>query len=194
MLIYIKIINKLYALFFKVLCSRSFASYGRRTKILWPDAIEGASEIHLADNVLVAPHACLATKRITPSTPASLKIGSRTRIGRFNHIYATSSVIIEDDVLTANGVYISDNQHSYADPFTPIFQQPIIQLNDTVIGAGTWLGQNACVMGAKVGKNCVVGANSVVLTDIPDYSVVVGAPAKVIKKFDSKTGQWLNVT
>ena len=47
--------------------------------------------------------------------------------------------------------------------------------------------------GVTIGKNSVIGANSVVTKDIPDYCVAVGAPAKVIKKYDFESGKWLKV-
>ena len=64
------------------------------------------------------------------------------------------------------------------------------QLGDVEIGEGTWLGQNVCVLGAKIGRQCVVGANSVVTTFIPDHCVAVGAPAIIIRRFHAETGEW----
>lgn len=58
------------------------------------------------------------------------------------------------------------------------------------IGEGSWLGENVCVIGASVGKHCTIGANAVVTKDIPDYSVAVGIPAKVIKQYNFKTQRW----
>lgn len=58
------------------------------------------------------------------------------------------------------------------------------------IGEGTWLGENVCVIGAKIGKHCVIGANSVVTKDIPDYSIAVGAPARIIKQYNFKENVW----
>ena len=63
------------------------------------------------------------------------------------------------------------------------------------IGDGTWLRANVVVVGEiKIGKHCVIGANSVVIKDIPDYSVAVVAPAKVKKKddFDKNCGYLSN--
>ncbi len=66
--------------------------------------------------------------------------------------------------------------------------------NTIIIGDGTWIGTNAVIVGnVKVGKNCVVGANSVVLDDIPDYCVVAGVPVKIIKMYNSKRGEWIRV-
>lgn len=90
-------------------------------------------------------------------------------------------------------VYISDNLHSFEDIGTPIHKQPIKQIGTVRIGEGSWLGENVCVIGANIGKHCTIGANSVVTHDIPDYSVAVGAPAKVIKRYDFETQQWEKV-
>lgn len=63
----------------------------------------------------------------------------------------------------------------------PIIDQPIKQIGEVIIGDGTWLVENVCIIGAKIDKNCVIGANSIVTKDIPDYSVVFGTPAKIFK-------------
>ena len=111
-------------------------------------------------------------------------------IGHFNHIYATKSIVLHKNVLTADRVYISDNMHGYEDVKIPIMYQPIMQNGTVEIGEGTWLGENVCVLGVKIGKHCVIGANSVVTHDIPDYSVAVGVPAKVIRQYNPCSQKW----
>ena len=108
----------------------------------------------------------------------------------YNHIIATRKILIGKSVLTANHVYITDNLHGYKDVTVPIICQPITQLNDVIIGDGSWIGENVCIIGASIGKHCVIGANAVVTKDIPDYCVAVGVPAKVIKLFDFNTNTW----
>lgn len=114
-------------------------------------------------------------------------------IGNFNHIYSTRSIILHKNVLTADKVYISDNLHGYQDIGKPVVHQSIVQNGVVEIGEGSWLGENVCVIGAKIGKHCVIGANSVVTHDIPDYSVAVGSPAKVIKQYDFDNKKWIKV-
>jgi acetyltransferase-like isoleucine patch superfamily enzyme len=115
---------------------------------------------------------------------ARIRIGSRCVLGYRNHITAVGSVSIGDDVLTANNVFISDNDHSYSDLDLPIIQQPIKFKKNVSIGSGSWIGENVCIIGASIGRNCVIGANSVVTRDVPDFSVVAGNPAKVIKTIE----------
>jgi len=66
----------------------------------------------------------------------------------------------------------------------PIIQQPVKYKGEVVIGKNSWIGENVSIIGAKIGKHCVIGANSFVNSDIPDYSIAVGTPAKVIKKLN----------
>jgi acetyltransferase-like isoleucine patch superfamily enzyme len=193
MIFYIRIINFIKTRFFRLFFSGSFRSYGRRSFILSPIAIEGSENIEIGDDVYVAAKTCLATKLLPGSSQCTLRIGSGSKIGRFNHIYCTSSIVIGENVLTANGVYISDNNHDYREIGRPIMNQHIIQIAPVIIGSGSWLGQNVAVIGASVGRNCVIAANSVVTRDIPDYCVAAGAPATIIKRFDVQTGQWLRV-
>ncbi|MCI8790912.1 MAG: acyltransferase [Lachnospiraceae bacterium] len=120
----------------------------------------------------------------------SLEIGNNVQIGHFSHIVAMKNVIIEDEVLVADKVFISDCMHEYKNINLPAKNQGIRIVKKVIIGEGSWLGENVCVCGASIGKHCVIGANSVVTTDIPDYSVAVGSPAKVVKQFDFGEGIW----
>ena len=101
--------------------------------------------------------------------------------------------MFDKHVLTADNVYITDNLHNYENVEMPIKMQGIKQISTVHIGEGTWIGENACIIGAKVGKNCVVGANAVVTKDIPDYCVVIGAPARIIKRYNLKSTVWEKV-
>lgn len=177
---------------FRLLFSRRFAAFGRRSLILSPVAIENPDRIAIGDEVYIAAHSCLAVHEGGPNATAgaALDIGDGTKLGRFNHIYATQSVRLGKKVLTANGVYISDNLHGYRDTQTAVMDQPLTQLGEVKIGDHSWLGHNACIIGAKLGKHCIVGANSVVLSDAPDFSVLVGSPAKIIRRFDRASNTW----
>ncbi|MCG6191223.1 acyltransferase [Maribellus maritimus] len=177
-----------------LLNSWRFKQLGIFAYINHPLRISDPRNIRIGRNVYVGYKTWLAAKKHTTQRSPILEIQERSSIGNFNHIYATDSIIIEKYVLTADKVYITDNLHNYADISLPIIKQPIKQLSKVVIKEGAWLGENVCVLGASIGKNCVIGANSVVTKDIPDYSVAVGAPAKIIKRFNFKTQQWEKTT
>lgn len=155
--------------------------------------IEGKENISIENHVIVQKMTWLAAVSLTGQNECHLEIGNGSIIGHFNHIYATGEIIIGKNVLTADKVFISDNQHSFEDVNLPIMKQSIKQLKPMFIGDGTWIGENVCVLGVNIGKNCVIGANSVVTKDIPDYSVAVGAPARVIKKYNVILKKWEKV-
>lgn len=168
----------------------SFRHFGKKSLVLCPLQIDGKKNISIGDHVVVGEHSWLAAMSLTDTKKPQLVIGDKCVLGHFNHIYATSEIVIEDSVLTADKVYISDNMHSYEDISKPIIDQPIKQLKKIRIGEGSWIGENVCIMGASIGKHCTIGANSVVTHDIPDYSVAVGAPACVIKRYNMNTKKW----
>lgn len=155
--------------------------------------IEGKQNISIEKGVIIQQMTWLAAVPLTGAVKCHLRIGESSIIGNFNHIYATGEINIGKKVLTADKVYISDNRHGYEDIYTPILAQPIKQLPLVNIGDGTWLGENVCVLGANIGRNCVIGANSVVTKDIPDYCVAVGSPARVIKKYDFEINNWVTI-
>lgn len=170
-----------------------FKHVGTHVRIYNPLKINGLKNIFIGDNVCINDGVWLAALPLTGSNKTELVIEDGSVIGHFNHIYATQSIILQKDVLTADKVYISDNLHGYEDINVPIMRQPIRQCKPVVIGEGSWLGENVCIIGASIGKHCVIGANSVVTHDIPDYCVAVGAPAFVVKKYDFESEKWISV-
>lgn len=87
-------------------------------------------------------------------------------------------------------VYISDHNHEYRNITCPIYSQGVhCNCGDRIyVGDGSWLGTNVVIAGnVYIGRNCVIGANSVVTYDIPDYSVAVGTPARVVKRYNPET-------
>jgi len=189
---YFRLVNTLYAHTFRFFFASRFKTFGKRTSLVFPAGIEGAKNISIGNDVYIARHSYLAAMALTNHPDCTLEIGDGSKIGRFNHIFATQRVVLGKNTLTANGVYISDNLHEYRDVQHAILNQPIRQNGVVQIGEGSWLGHNACVLGASIGKHCVIGANSVVIHDIPDYSVAVGSPAKIIRRYDSTTKTWRN--
>ncbi|MFI5451821.1 acyltransferase [Pedobacter sp. UC225_61] len=167
-----------------------FKKIGTKSIVLSPLKIDCGKNISIGNYSLIGYKTWLAANPVTGFNDCKLEIHDGCFIGNFNHIYATRSIIIEKNVLTADKVYISDNLHDYRNPNLPIIKQPVIQNNIVIIGEGSWIGENACIMGVTIGKNCVIGANSVVTKNIPSYCIVVGAPAKIIKKYNFESATW----
>lgn len=97
-------------------------------------------------------------------------------------IYSALSVEIGDRVLLAKNIFICDYAHGYSNACVPCMDQAYERLAPVRIGAGSWLGQNVVVLpGVTIGRNCVIGANSVVTRSVPDYCIAVGAPARIVR-------------
>ncbi len=141
-------------------------------------------------NIFLGSDLWISKTRLASSKGGKLIIGNHVVIVRFSQIYALQSIIIEDGVSIAENTFISDNTHTFTDITTPVRDQNIKPLGNVVIGSGTWIGRNACIMGCKIGRNCVIGAFSFVKKDIPDYCVVVGNPARIVKRYNPQSGQW----
>jgi acetyltransferase-like isoleucine patch superfamily enzyme len=169
---------------------RFFGSFGANSKLIQPMRLRNVEGMHVGHNVLINKHAFLLTLRQTPGTTPRLTIGDGTTLGHMNHITCIDRVEIGEQVLTADRVYISDHSHRFDDPRVPIKHQSVVSKGPVKIGRGSWLGENVAVLSCTIGANCVIGANAVVLSDIPDYSVAVGSPARVVRRYNASTGIW----
>ncbi len=116
------------------------------------------------------------------------------------HIAATNSVEIGNNVLIASKVFISDHNHGVysgsfqSAPSIPPNERPLTSDLSVTIGDNVWIGESVSVLpGARIGDGCVIGANSVVVGEIPPNSIAVGIPAKVIRTYDRSTGEWTAV-
>ena len=190
MLILKKINGLLYNLVMAPYYGFCLGGFGKSSKILKPTAIDGPKRIFIGDKVLISYYGWLAAVPHTGNQQCKLSIGDGTYIGRFCHIYATSKIGIGKKVLMADKVYISDNLHGHTDIDIAVIDQPIVQANEVTIGDGSWLGENVCIIGASIGKHCVIGANAVVTKNIPDHCIATGIPAKIIKRFNFETKAW----
>jgi acetyltransferase-like isoleucine patch superfamily enzyme len=120
-----------------------------------------------------------------------VSIGDRCLIGKGSGIVGHLQITIGNDVWTGHHIYITDQNHGYEDINSTISRQ-IQPERPVVIRDGAWIGHGTVILpGAVIGCHSVIGANSVVTGEIPDYSVAVGNPAKVIKQLVN--GKWLRL-
>jgi acetyltransferase-like isoleucine patch superfamily enzyme len=170
-----------------------FSHLGARSKLIRPLQLRNTRYIAIGAEVLINKYCWLLTLPVLEQPP-ELVISDGCVIGHFNHISCIDRVHIGPKVLTADRVFITDHGHEFADPTKPIVEQGIISRGPVVIGSGSWLGENVAVISCRIGKNCVIGANSVVLDDIPDFSVAVGAPARVVRRFNPQSNCWERIS
>jgi len=106
------------------------------------------------------------------------------------HITAAGTLIIGKNSLISFDVSIQDTDHGYQALGVPVVNQPLI-FKKTLIGENCFIGSGVKIQaGSILGKHCVVGTNAVVRGDFPDYSVIVGIPAKIVKQYNATTKKW----
>ncbi|WP_283687513.1 acyltransferase [Dysgonomonas sp. Marseille-Q5470] len=180
-------LRKLRCKIFILLNKHNFAQFGKNVFIFDPQ-VWNPQHIHLGSNLWIGDKVWLAVS--SNRSDSKLVIKDKVRIGRFSEIYALQSIILEDGVVAAENVYISDNTHAYNDINRFIRDQEVEYTGEVVIGSGTWIGRNVCIISCTIGKNCIIGAYSFVKQDIPDYCVVVGNPARIVKRYNPNTQNW----
>ncbi|QFG23116.1 acyltransferase [Actinomadura sp. WMMB 499] len=171
---------------------RRFAYLGEGACIGFPvGALYGEPWISIGDHTLVGTHVTISAGFVPGldlGPDIVVKIGSSCSLGRGTHIVGHQSIEIGDDVFTGPNVYITDQNHSYADLGVPIGRQwP--ENNPVVIGDGCWIGTGAVVLpGTRLGRNVAVAGGAVVRGKFPDHSVIGGVPAKVLRSHDPEEG------
>lgn len=170
-----------------------------------PYEVRNSERMHVGRDVRIGPHSVL---KATTSYPGSwmqhpdgdhvaqsfdprIEIGDRVTATSSLQIVAYDRVTIEADVLIASNVYISDGGHALTRGDQPYKYQGIAGVAPIVIRRGSWIGQNAVILpGVTIGACAVIGANAVVTRDVPAGAVAVGAPARVVRRWDAGRGEW----
>ena len=175
---------------------KMFGAFGAGSIICFPpNTIFNERYIHIGAGTMIGPQVTLSAGMVPGQACLSdpvVRIGDRCLIGKGSGIVGHFGIDIGNDVWTGHHVYITDQNHGYDDITQPISQQTQPERAVT-IGDGSWLGFGTVVLpGSRIGKHVTIGANSVVTGDIPDYSVAVGSPAKVIRRYIDGEG-WVRV-
>ena len=176
---------------------RRFGAFGERSIIMFPQTtIFGERYIRVGSDTMIGANVALSAGMMPGQeclTDPVVSIGDRVLIGRGSGIVGHLSIVIEDDVWTGHHVYITDQNHGYADVDRPISLQTQPE-RPVRIGAGSWLGHGTIVLpGVTIGRHVAVGAQSVVTKDLPDFCVAVGNPARVIRIRD-ENDRWVPPT
>ena len=154
-----------------------FGALPRSSTIRWPFEGRGLERIFIGEEVVLNPGCGLGT-----GERGEIRIGNGVAVSERLHIWAEESVTIGERVLCAHGVHIHDSRHRSDDHSVAIRDQGMCDARPIEIQDGAWLGANAVILaGVTVGRNAIVGANSVVTSDVPDFAIAVGVPARVLE-------------
>lgn len=162
-----------------------FGKFGLPSYLGRPLFLMGIKKVFIDKRVRIFPHLRMEVHR-----SGSIHIHEDVVISQNVHITSAGNMVIGKSSLILANVFITNIDHDYEEIGKHVVKQEYM-IKDTIIGENCYIGMGAAIMaGTKLGKQCVVGANSVVRGEFPDYCVIVGAPARIVKKYDLETGKW----
>jgi acetyltransferase-like isoleucine patch superfamily enzyme len=190
------ILTKLYTFWLRM--TYPFASFGARAFIHYRCTIDRktAHRIKLGNDVRIHKDSYLGVTapREEEGDPVVI-IDDNCVVHWRAQIDAKNYIHLERDVLVTQDVLIIDHGHAYEDVSRSIDEQGITKGGRIRIGQGSWIAHGAAIICAQgeliLGKNCVVAANAVVTRSAPDYSVLSGNPARIIKQYDPVKRAWV---
>ncbi len=170
----------------------AFGHFGKNSVIRSPLMLHNTQFMSIADNVSIRQGARfdLVSERFGRAYEPRVVIEEGVSIEQNFHLACAEEIVISRKVAITENVGIFDIWHPYTDIELPIVDQPL-KTAPVFIGEETLIGMGVVIQpGVTIGKHCVIGANSVVTRDIPDYAVAVGIPARVIKYYNFQSKQW----
>lgn len=174
-----------------------YRKFGWRSCIKNPSiCILGKRYIQIGEYSFISKHARIeavtryGSKHYTPN----LVIGNHVAINQNFHCTCAQEIFIDDGTSITANCGIFDIIHPYEDiAINPRVAD--IEIKPVRIGKDCLIGMNSVILpGTELGNHCVVGANSTVSGVFPDYSVIVGSPARIVKYYDKILQEWVKVS
>lgn len=160
----------------------------------WPRKLTSRTSIRIGRRSLIRSHAFISGiaeycgKKYWPN----IEIGDDVYIGRYVYISACNKIVISNGCVLSEHVYISDLTHGFDPQKGPIMTQELESKGGVRVGPNCFLGYRVTVMqGVDLGEWCIVGAHSVVTRSFPAYSMIAGAPARLLKVYSHELQQWV---
>lgn len=193
---FLKLLLKIYTAFY----SGKFYSFGKNSIIKPFLNTSNPKHISIGENVNIGSFC-----RITVSTEFGgkvcesknkirIKIGNNVDVGNNSFISANNFIEIGSHSILSSYVFITDHDHGFENVYKNLHEQPLSDKGKVIIEDNVFLGTKCSILkNIRIGRHSVVGANTVVTKNIPPYSVVVGNPGKIIKRYSFKEKKWIKI-
>jgi len=195
--------NNIFSIFFRVynyFIKKGFAHFGKGSSIKPFLNTTNKQYIWIGEKVNIGSFSWVAVSidfrglKTRSKRKIRLKIGDNVSIGNNAFILANNNLQIGSNVILAPYVYVSDHIHQFHEVEKNLSDQPLSENGETIIEDNVFVGIKASILpNVRVGRHSVIGANTVVTKDVPPFSVVVGNPGRVIKKYNFSENRWLKV-
>ena len=153
--------------------------------------ILGWRNIRVGERAVISEGGCLNVNHRGGLLP-SITIGDRCFIGRRNFFSSGKLIQISDFTLTGPDCHFLGAGHVFDDPSRPYIATGVTRDNIIVVGSNCWLGASVTIVGnVTIGHGSVVGSRAVVTKSIPPFSLAIGFPALVTKRYDMISKRWL---
>lgn len=175
--------------------------FGKEVRIVRrPFHIRGKKYIEYNKQLTCGPGLRLDAFPCKKNNEACITFGINVQINDYVHIGAINKVTIGNNVLIASKVFITDHNHGsygnndlHSSPEIPPEQREEPS-SPVIIEDNVWIGEFVSILpGVTIGKGSIIGAMTLVNKDIPPFSIAVGVPAKVIKKYDFEEKKWVKI-
>ena len=166
--------------------SAEFKSCGKHNYIEGFSKLIGGKHISIGSGMYIGKGIVWEVYNSLPNIIPSLSFGDSSSFGDDGHITCINKIQIGNGVRIGRKVFITDNAHGASERKLldmPAIKRPLVSKGPVIIEDNVWIGEMTCIMpGVTIGRGSIIGANSVVTHDIPEYCVAAGNPAKVIKQ------------
>lgn len=161
--------------------TRQFHAFGTRSFVDRPAWLYGPKKMAVGDGTMILKGGWLAVEKVAWDRPGPvLQIGNRVAIRIGCTLSAAESIVIEDDVGMGAHVTIIDSKHTWLPDNPNPFYGPVVSAPIRV-GRGSWLADRVTIAaGADIGEQCAIGPNSVVNAKVPDFSILIGNPGRIV--------------
>lgn len=162
-----------------------FGKFGMPSYLGKPIFLKGIRNVFIGEKVRILPHL-----RMETHDNGTIHIEDDVVISQNVHITSAGNLKIGKSSLILANVFITNIDHNYTEIGVHVVKQKIM-VKETEIGENCFIGMGAAIMaGTILGRQCIVGANAVVRGTFPDYCVIAGSPAKIVKKYNIQTKLW----